>query len=224
MVKIKDFDASFLTFAVKGHANYGRFKVESVCKITTEECEDEYYTLSPVMACNVYGKGQLIKEPAYLFQAIFSKTEFKIFRTYAGSIKTDDSSGRIESGFEGIEVEIREEEGVLLDNETDIITFAGKNGKILGRISLEDRVGKDAIGTEIDFPVRHINIKPQTGEFQVETGTIALPDFSADAAYKIDRFNIAHIAFNSLDRMDVIRMPLSKVERKTCRIKLYGVN
>jgi hypothetical protein len=224
MADVEDFHSSYLTFIVKKFANYGRFQIESICKIKSCKGEEQFFLLSPIMACNVYGSGQLIKAPAYMFQAIFSKSHYKIFRTYLPDMKSDNSSGVIESNFEGIELSLTKKEMVLLQGYGDVIRAARNNRTIQGRISLSEKIGNDSISITVDFPVKHINILPETNQFQVETGTIALPDPSLKTKYEVDRFFISYVAFSSLDKIDIVQIPTMKVLFKTCSINLYAYN
>jgi hypothetical protein len=101
-----DFESSYLTYIAKDRANYGRFQIESMCAIQDNADSKQYYATNAVTACDVYGKGQLIKEPACRFQALFLKTHFKIFRTYLETLKQSDSTGAVESAFEGLELNL----------------------------------------------------------------------------------------------------------------------
>lgn len=218
-----DFDTSFLTYIVKDQSSYGRFQIDSVCSIQCENNVDKYYVLHPVMACDVYGTRQLIKEPAYRFQAVFSKTNFKIFRTYLNTVKQDNTTGTVEHEFEGIELNVHEREMFLLDGSKEICSSARSQGQIYGRISFPDGKEDNERDVTIDFPVRHINTDPVRNLFQVETGTIALPDYTVSSKNEIDLFSLYYIAFNSLTCMNTIALPVSNVKNKDCIIRLYGV-
>jgi hypothetical protein len=224
MVEVEDIYSSYLTFIVKNLENYGRFQIESVCKIRSHRGEEQYFLLPPVVACNVYGGGQLIKEPAYMFQAIFSKSQYKIFRTYLPDMKSDNSSGLIESNFEGIELNLKKKGMVLLKGNKDIIRVARDNRKMQGRIFLTDKIENANKDIAVDFPVKHINTLPETNQFQVETGAIAFPDFSIKTELEIDQFYISYIAFNSLDKIDIVQFPTMKVLFKNCSTNLYEYN
>ncbi len=45
---------------------------------------------------------------------------------------------------------------------------------------------------------------PKTNSFQVDTGPILVPDFKIEGESAIDRLEIAHIAYNRLDRAEFI--------------------
>lgn len=221
---ILDFDSSFLTFIVKNYANYGRFQIDSKCTIQSANGQEKYYVLHPVMACNVFEGSQLIKNPAYRFQAVFSKKHFKIFRAYPETGRQNNTFGTLESEFEGIEMGIHEREMTLLDSSKDIVNFAKTQGRICGKISFDDMQGSDSRSITIDFPVRHINTNPVKELFQVEAGTVALPDYTLGGKSEINSIFLYYIAFNQLTCMDVISMPVSIIRQRECIIRLYGCN
>jgi hypothetical protein len=45
-----------------------------------------------------------------------------------------------------------------------------------------------------------MNIRPEVPAFQVDTGPLLVPDFTSAQANLIDRLELAHVAYNRLDR------------------------
>lgn len=220
---VEDLYSSYLTFIVKNFVNYGRFQIESICRIKNNENETEYYLLSPVIACNVYGVDQLIKNPPYMFQAIFSKTHYKIFRTYLPDMRSDDNTGLIKENFEDIELDLKRREMVLLKDDAEIIKAARDHRRIQGELVLFDHDWKSNTGDiSVDFLVKHINVHPGTGRFQVETGTIALPEALIKSDTEIDQLRICFIAFNTINKVDIVQLPGMKVLSRDCSITVYG--
>ena len=78
-----DFPQSYYTWLT--HENsYGRFNIESICNIYDNKDNqiDTIYSLSGVMACDVYGKSPLFYSPSFFYQPIFSKSHVKTFRSF----------------------------------------------------------------------------------------------------------------------------------------------
>ena len=218
---IYDFDNSFITFVVKGYSNYGRFKLESVTTVHKGEQEDEYILLSPVMACDVYGKGSLFKEPPYLYQALFSNSHYKIFRTYLPSMRQDNSSGRIEEIFEGLNKCLKSRKAHRLTDKNEVIAAAMANRPLSARITFENLSGFD-VSTE--FPIKHINVHPEREVFQVETGMVAITDVNNSVFRDIDSFNISYFAFSSFTQTDMAFFPGLEIFNKECSVSLYTVS
>lgn len=63
----------------------GRWAVEALLR--TEE--ETFVLLGRVMACEVYGRDPLFRDPPYAFQALFGRERFKFFRTYGNGDRDD---------------------------------------------------------------------------------------------------------------------------------------
>lgn len=222
MEQITDFDSSFFTYAVRDGGNHGRFQIDSVCNVQNGSGTERFFVLHPVMACDVYGTGGLIKEPAYRFQAVFSTTQCKIFRTFLETGRRDDTSGPVDRDYSGIELRERRKDMTLLDGCGEIVRIARGSGQLVGRASFGEGSLPGIDSMTIEFPVRHINIDPVRDAFQVETGIVVLPHGTDSGLSFLDRMELHFIAFNTLTKMGVITLPLSKVRQLDCVIRLYG--
>lgn len=215
-VQLFDFDASFLTYITREQANHGMFQIACICTVHDAEGRTCYYLTHAVAACDVYGTGRLIKEPSYRFQALFTNTRYRIFRTFMKDQRQDDSAGMVENLFQGLELNARQRRAVELRTGQEIVSFARSGGKLGCRIVLEPERRRKV---EIEFPVRHINLDPANNRFQVETGTVVVP---VEGKSSMDDFSICYIAFNTLDSFDAIAIPSSQVFTKAGAIHLYG--
>jgi hypothetical protein len=214
-----DFDRSFLTYCTKDGNNHGRFQICASCVISGPEGESLYFLTHPVMACTVYGNGKLIKEPAYRFQAVFSKTRYKIFRTFLVSGEQQDSSGQVVQDFSDMQIYAAHRTIQLLDDNATIVTHAAKNACLQARLTLQ---GTEERSVLIEFPIRHINFDPARARFQVETGTVALPDLLAAATGDPHCLYIVYLAFSEMTRADALTLPHSPVRELCCTINLYS--
>ena len=214
-----DFDRSFLTYCTKDGVNHGRFQICASCAISGPGGEDLYFLTHPVIACTVYGGDTLIKEPAYRFQAVFSKTRYKIFRTILVSGQQQDSSGQVAQEFSDMEIHAAHRTIQLLDENAAIVDHAARNACLQARLSLQ---GTGGCSVRIEFPIRHINFDPVRARFQVETGTVALPNLLAPATGDPDSLFIFYLAFSELTRAEAIELPHSPVRELCCTIGLYS--
>ncbi len=54
-----------------------------------------------------------------------------------------------------------------------------------------------------------MNLMQDPPRFQVDTGPLILPDFSAVVAHKIECFALAHVVYHGLDKAEfILRMPI----------------
>lgn len=216
---IVDFDNSFATFIVKGSSSYGRFRLESVTTVRRGNLSEEYLLLAPVMACDVYGNGRLFREPPYMYQALFSGENFKIFRTYLPGMRQDNSNGRVEELFEGLKKSLRTKDAHRLSDKNEVISAAMAHKPLSARIMFK---GVSDSTVSVEFPIKHLNVHPDQEAFQVETGTVAIPDVDECAMHRTDGYNVAYVAFNSFDAADILVFPQGITFRKECIVSIFA--
>ena len=77
----------------------------------------------------------------------------------------------------------------------------------------------------IEYPVKTMNFHPERQRFQVDTGPLPLPDFTSNAAEKIEWFSLAHVVYNTFDRAEfIIRQPtpVSVDGQEVCSVVCYS--
>ncbi|PCJ89579.1 MAG: hypothetical protein COA57_01550 [Flavobacteriales bacterium] len=203
-----DFSNSFLTWETK-ESSYGRFQVEAILRcFDNGALLDQYLLLAGVMACDVYGEQGLIYEPAFHFQAIFSRNQHKIFRTHANLKKNADNWGNHEERFSKITPSISKVKSAAIHSFEEIESATLSNRNL--NVKIPYRVdGKQFF--ELEFPIKHINIHAENKKFQVETGPILIPRGApADDAF-IDKLQIAYVAFNKLAEFEFIPFTAQKI-------------
>ena len=71
-----------------------------------------------------------------------------------------------------------------------------------------------------------MNFQPQDDSFQVDTGPVLVPDFQSKASRSIERLEMAHIAYNRLDRAEfILRRPTpvkDKEGKELCKVLHYS--
>lgn len=201
-IELIDFNKSYLTWLTKDNS-YGRFNIEAVCEIEDliNKATETYYLLSTVMACDVYGKKSLFRNPSYTFTAIFSSKEFKRIRNYTSLGKIDIDYGAISDAFKSTEIRLNKS----YCRRTEINHIGGliKDAECL--ISCVDLVDYHPNYTvKIIFPIKHINYRRNhVVEFQMETGMVILPNYLSKSQILIKDISLAYIAFNSLDKVQI---------------------
>lgn len=200
---IVDFNNSFISWSTPG-GSFGRFNAEAYLHYKNTD----WLMGTEVMACNVYDEGKLFKEPYYSFQPLFSKDECKVFRTYGLNGKTDDTTFKPSEQFQEHSLTIKE-----IDSYSETKIDSGTKNKNHYQCVINTQHYK------LQFPIKHINTKMETEQFQVETGPIAFPYNNGICA--------AYVAFNKLNAFEVLLLNSENNKRNyntvlenDCQIKI----
>lgn len=202
-VDFLDFSHSFVTWLLKDQDSYGRFAIDATCRLQSpsEGIDETFYLLSLVMAGNVYAEKSLIKEPPYTYQAVFSRTEYRVFRTFARFDRNEDNSDPHEHLFRNVDFHLSHLEVSRLASFADVEEATFAPAPLFARVIMPSGAGMTAT---LDFPVRHMNIQTGTKMFQGETGPLLIPGIDEDTLNLIDRLDVAYTAFNRFEAADFI--------------------
>ncbi|MBI3942198.1 MAG: hypothetical protein HY326_04225, partial [Chloroflexi bacterium] len=66
------------------------------------------------------------------------------------------------------------------------------------------RDAERGLTVSVEYPVNLINLNEPTGEFQVCTGPIIVPDLATWDGHDVDRVFLAHVAIAAFDRVEFI--------------------
>ncbi|WP_303673637.1 hypothetical protein [Vampirovibrio chlorellavorus] len=208
-VESVDFSRSFCTWLLQEQTGYGRFSIEAVLRIRNHQVsqsaiQEEYVLLSQVVAGNVYGQQQLVIEPVYQFAALFGSTHYRVFRTHYPFQPHQDSVSPIPDRFRAIETVIHPAPAIAHQNAQGVIVATQANRPLVTHMTYH---GPDGLRAELIFPVKHINVQPVTGQFQVETGPILWPTppatNSATGQWELENLTRAYTIFNRFDRAEI---------------------
>jgi len=221
-----DFSRSFVTFVTKERTNTARIQVESRCELVDEASGNSqvFWLVASCKAEETYAPKDLFKVPNYDFCAIFSDTDYTIFRTHV----VDD--GYIETGlnadrFEEVRIDIRWTDGERkLSAAGDIVEATVENLPLVGRTEIRDE--RNRLRAAIDYPVKTMNVHPERKIFQVDTGPIALPDLTSEKERWIERLELAYVAYNRFDSADfILHAPTPVIEggERLCIVRHYSM-
>lgn len=200
LLKSCDFSKSFITFRGKYIDNTdtnARIQVEARCEINDNLIEKttNYYLVSSCKGEYVYSKGELFIKPPYDFLMIYSDKEFRILRKYANARRDNNSYGIWKEVFTNVNFHIKMVSAETLKDITKIVQVSLTNRILNGRVEIIDKLGRyHAI---LEFPIKTMNVSEKGCSYQVDTGPILLPDFTATNKTMIEKFQIAFVAFNS---------------------------
>ena len=196
-----DFSRSFITWLTRAERSYGRFSLEAACTIIDPDGQapESYYLGSRVVAGRVYSEDHLILTPSYTFQLVAGRERHQIFRDSVYYDASRDSKADNAEVF--VDMRIQKRGGAAREvKEGAEISRLVLDGRSLNvKMKLASLPGGRRV--VLDFPVKHINVHPESGGFQVETGPVLIPGFIRHDEDK--DFNTAYVIFNRLDRAEL---------------------
>ena len=179
--KIVDFRCSSVSWLGDSE---GTFKIASVLKISRPDGTEELFALTEnVLAGNVFAKQKLIKSPPYLFQLVISKNYQKIMRTDLDNHQFWPSPKRV------FRNKVKDTEGNIFREKIQFnLKYRRSRVNDVDDIFLKNRVSFDRVARlsflenqikfSAEFPIRHLNTRCHSKEWQVETGPVLFPIFS----------------------------------------------
>ena len=188
----------------------GIFKLVSVLRINREnsvKVETIFGLGKSVLAGNMYVSDGLLKQPTYLFQVAGSTQEQYIFRTFLPNQK----KSQIPSWFKKDKVEDTHQKNLFdefyLDfkktpvkavKNYDEIEEAFYDNNFTAKVQIEHY----GLNCSVEFPVNHINVKPEIKMWQVETGPVLFPILENTVPSDLELLpSFTH--FNSFEKLDI---------------------
>ena len=224
--QIVDYAASYVTFVTPGRGNLARLQIESRCMLLDENGKlvEEFFQFASCKSENTYAAENLFQDPNYDFSGIFSREHFVIFRAHAPYSDIYAQRSDVRPRFEDVLFQIRAARGVQVLAENPAIVAATLKGRpLVGRTEIHDEAsGARAI---IEYPVKTMNVNDLKNMYQVDTGPLAFPDFTAAADRPIDRMELAYVAHNQPDEAYFIVQrptPIVVDEAEVCDVCHYS--
>jgi hypothetical protein len=160
---------SFVTFVTKG--NNARLRVESQCAITARTAN--YLFFASCKSENTFAPEDLFHADNY----DFCGSTRSIFRT-----KSTHHAGWKEQGlwadrFENVHQHLVRVEGRELATPAEMVRASLDNVPLVGRVEIA--APDQAASAVLEFPIKTMNANDIETIYQVDTGPLAFPDFSA---------------------------------------------
>jgi len=187
----------------------GIFKLVSVLILNlgnSETTETTFGLGESVLAGNMYVSEGLLKQPPYLFQVAGSTEEQYIFR----SILPNQKKSKIPSWFIN-KVGDTHQKDFFDEFYLDLKKCRAKSVMNYDEIekcfydnnfTVKIQIDSIEFNCSIEFPVNHINIKPEIKMWQIETGPILMPNFEEKEAGNLELLP-CFTHFNSFNKLDV---------------------
>lgn len=196
-----DYSRSFVTFQVPG--NNARIQIESRCVLTHPEGKPEQFLMfASCKSEDTYAPKNLFRDPNYDFSGIFGQDGYCIARIHACSDDEQPDTGSIGGRFTGLIRHMCDTPNVTpLETKESVIKATLDNKVIIARTELQAHNGLTAM---VEYPVKTMNVNPETTMFQVDTGPVPLYNFGSTNPDVIARFDWAYVAFNDFREADFV--------------------
>jgi hypothetical protein len=203
LMQVLDYARSFVTFVLP--ENQARLQLEGRCLLTTPDGRTEQYLM--FASCRgewTYGEpGQLFLQPNYDFSGIFSDTRYRLHRVRHTTDGEALDAGLIAERFGGMRpYHLAATAARPLLDAPAVIAATLANEIIIARNELDDP--GTGITQVIEYPVKTMNVNPETTAFQADTGPLPLYDVTSDCEELMGRFLWAFCAFNAFTGADFV--------------------
>lgn len=217
-----DYGRSFFCNSGKSKAsNAVRMWIESRTIVRNNKTGEEatYYQGAACKSEATFAEKDLFYKDNYDFTPIFGKDKVLVFRRHY-DVRPTFKRIHAMSDMWGTEPDIRlpHPKSITLLDTFDKIKEATLSGV---PIVLQTEISDEAsdLSALIECPCKTMNINPETGMYQADTGPIVLPDISKEYDEPMEALRLAYIAFNVPHFADfVVEAPVPIVENgKTVR-------
>lgn len=232
-MRLCDFGRSYVTWwSRRGpQPNTARIQIDARCSLGEDGggCREDFVLITPCKAERMYLADNLFQVPNYDYCGVWSSDDYMVLRTplvhaQPGSAIQEIEIGRNAERFEKVRIDLAWHESAepLADGQA-IVQATLANRPIAATTTLTDP--KSGLRVILEYPVKTMNVQPETNRFQVDTGPVLLPDFEAKASRSIERLVMAFVCYNTFDRAEfVIRRPtpVQIAGREVCRVWHYS--
>lgn len=191
------------------NGNKARIQLDALIDVIQEETgtRERFVLIAPCRSEWVYAEDRLFQIPSGEYRGIFSLKEERSMGnalTFPGQALRGQS---VKDTFRSLTIDVKPfARSRDLKTTADICTATASNVPLIGRTEIRDPKRKERY--VLEYAIKTMNFRPETPSFQVDTGPLLLPDFAAPAGSSIDRLEMAHIAYNRLDRAEfILRRP-----------------
>jgi hypothetical protein len=203
-----DFSSSSIFW--NGPSN-GIFKLASVLKIdklNSSKVETIFGLGESVLAGNMYVSDGLLKKPPYLFQVAGSTGEQYIFRNFLPNQKRSTFPRWFKKNTHLGDTHQKNHFDEFCLNLKKIPAKAVKNYEEIEEVFYDNNFTARAqieyygLSCSVEFPVNHINVKPEIKMWQVETGPVLFPIFEVDVLSDLELLP-CFTHFNNFEKLDI---------------------
>lgn len=207
--------------------NKARIQLDAIIDVVNEETNrsERFVLIAPCRAEWVYAEDRLFQIPSREYRNIYSLTKE---RSMGRGITSDGGRTHghpVSDTFRSLAIDLALfAQSRVHKTPAEINAAIAANLPLVGRTTIRDPNRRERY--LLEYPIKTMNFRPENGSFQVDTGPLLVPDFECPEAEPIDRLEMAHIAYNRLDRAEFIfRRPTPISDEngvELCRVLHYS--
>ncbi len=209
------------------HGNLARIQLEALLDVIDRESgqSERFVLIAPCRAEWVYAEDRLFQLPSREYRMIYSQTQQ---RSMERKITTDGAptlATPVSNDFRSLTIDVRPyRHATRLNTPAEIVAATAAGRPLVARTRLDDPARPWRY--VLEYPIKTMNFQPKDNTFQVDTGPVLTPDFASNAESAIDRLEMAHVAYNRLDRAEfILRRPTpikNEAEETLCQVLHYS--
>jgi hypothetical protein len=207
--------------------NKARIQLDALIDVIDEPTgkSERFVLIAPCRSEWVYAKRNLFQTPGGEYRCIFSRTEERGLGRGLTAEREPARGHPVTDTFRSLTINVRAfPRSRVLRTPAEVNAATESGLQLVGRTEIRDPKRKERY--LLEYPIKTMNFRPESGAFQVDTGPLLVPDFGSPAAPAIDRLELAHVAYNRLDRAEfILRLPtpvVDKTGRELCRVPHYS--
>jgi hypothetical protein len=191
------------------HGNMARIQLDAIIDVVDRESgqTERFVLICPCRTEWVYAEDRLFQLPSREYRNIYSLTQQRSMLrdiTHQGEITRGSP---VSNDFRSLTIDVRPyRRAPLLKTSAEIVAATAKGTPLVARTRIDDP--KRPLSYVLEYPIKTMNFQPKTNSFQVDTGPLLVPDFQSEEENAIDCLEMAHVAYNRLDRAEfILRRP-----------------
>ncbi len=209
-----DFSHSFLSWTSTKNNHTPRLRVDAACALTDGNGRREYFLTTMCAGEVMYAEMNLIHLPAYEFAVVYSPSGEYVFFKYLA----DESRSLLETQKVGETMNTHDGKGSPVVKMKVDMARCRKTRELHGYQDIREAILGNKIlnaRTEyvdessqacvtMDYPVHICNVAHGREMWQIDTGAVLLPDFSAAERPEVAIMRMGYIVWNHPDWAEVI--------------------
>lgn len=222
-----NFKKSYIKWIVNKGGSCGRYALEALLRINKGRYVECWALGSPVLAGNMYYQDKIIKKPFYQFQIAATSDKNVIYRNKIfGGSDYGTSAALNKELFRELKIDLDEDSGRIIREYNELEIAYDQNKTLVGVVHVAEMC-------ELEFPIKVINIDPQSKKFHIETGPVLFDMKLGQGGGRGAGPSVCWIHFTSLNSAEILvyqspegRVPLlgscrsEKVKRIECYITI----
>jgi len=214
-MNVLDYSRSFATFVLP--VNTARLQLEGRCVLRQADgTEEQFLMFASCKSEDTYVEQDLFRNPAtdpsYDFSGIFADERYSLNRIFVSSEGQKLETGLIAERFTEVLRHVHEvPHAVPLTSKQAVIEATLAHRVIIARNEITDEAGVTAV---LEYPVKTMNVNPEHGMFQTDTGPLPYYDSGDPSPDVMARLKWAFCAFNEFEGADFILQAPTPIVRE----------